>query len=407
MKSFKRSLANFCLFFILLVMAVGCNPAQATPTAISPSSTALPTEAMVATASTPETVEVLDLATPTPENYSLVEKKYLTVEDGIPANLSLTGVWIRNRSRPYLNNIENQIDYGIPLYGGSVLSPYDMAVSPDGKWLAYTDTYLDTSTHKANSKILRVINSAGHSLDMDYWRVDWQSIIGWIDNKHLALIIHGSKTEIVSLNPFKGKWEKIPGLDDYMTDSYWYPIAFNVKLDKVVMKADNKVVLKDVMTGKVLWQSASDNEIVVTWNQDGSTLAVVSSQILYIIDSNQEIANFDLKKLDILETKYMIIHDLIWSPDGKKILITTYNKLLVLDTTLPKITDFCFSDTKMDYGWYTPVWSPDSRFIITYISHWSPPYWHSETLLDIDQGYAYKLPTPRYDQDRIGWLAKP
>lgn len=408
MKSLERFISRAFLF-VIISAAVGCIPAQPTPTEVFPTSAPLSTATIVVPTSTPK-------ASATPTSSVIVdvpvEKKCLILEENIPEDLGLRGVWIRNQEQPYLENLETQVNYGIPLYESSILSTYQNHISPDGKWLAYIDTYFDPLTHKSISQILRVINSAGHSLDMSYWKVDWQSIIGWMDDQHLTLEIYGSKTEIVSLNPFTGEWQKIQGLDEYRIGPYLDTSKINPTLDGIVTKLGNDVVLKDVITGKIGWQKKNRGDYYpyVSWSQDGSTVAISVGYALYIVRDSQELANLYWRKLNAFETGDDSIYYLGWSPDAHKFLIRAGNQLLVLDTTLPKITDFCFSDPNIEYSYSTPFWSPDNRFVITDAVTWMPSYQSYDILLDVDQAHVYKLPTSQssqYGKDYLGWLAAP
>ena len=107
------------------------------------------------------------------------------------------------------------------------ISPYptdigDFVPSPDRKWVAYTaETYTKTrqrydysryyyyfDNYRLNSLTLEVQNAEGRKLDMSYWMVDWQYILGWLDNRHLVLSISKYPAgSVVICNPFTMEWK--------------------------------------------------------------------------------------------------------------------------------------------------------------------------------------------------------
>jgi hypothetical protein len=180
------------------------------------------------------------------------------VEEKCPMISLLSGIWVRNSGSPIwkqwmaVRRKEFRSEEG-----EYSTSRGDMAVSPDGRYLAYIDSYLDDTGNRTKSRILRIINSSGHALPMNYWIVDWQWLIGWTDNQHLA-IFTGSK-EILILDPFTGRWEKLPppawlgkiAYDYYGNDGPFYSPSLN----RILVKPDDSVFeLKDFQTGEVIYE---------------------------------------------------------------------------------------------------------------------------------------------------------
>ena len=120
-----------------------------------------------------------------------IEDRCLALEESLPNDLQLEGAWMRQSGKPYLENLEENLRYRIPLDGGAALHTYNgyWAVSPNGEWLAYLDPILDVSERITRTKgfSLRVIHSSGDFLSMDYWPADFQTIQYWIDKENLLL----------------------------------------------------------------------------------------------------------------------------------------------------------------------------------------------------------------------------
>jgi hypothetical protein len=345
----------------------------------------------------------ISTATASPAVGELREQECIPVEEEMPDNVNLSGIWVRNRGRPYLEPVQGGTAYGIPLKGGGAFStsPDDMAVSPDGKHLAYIDSYLDEDRNSTQSRILRVINSSGRSLSMDYWITNWQWLIGWMDNQHLA-IFTGNK-EFLVLEPFTGKWEKLPKpswLDDREYDYSGYQGPFySPSLKHVLAKPDySSFELKDFRTGETLY---TGNERPmrwgIDWSADSSVLAVGWGQSLKVIRENQEIIALDTTRLGFDQVDFPKL-----SPDGKKLTFTSMfsGKLFVLDIERSEVRKLCTDEFNF---WMPSVWSPDSRFVVQEAEKSYADQF--DILIDIQQMHAYKLVSGRY-QHRLVWLAE-
>ena len=94
----------------------------------------------------------------------VVEGKCMDLEKTLPPGLALTGMWVRNPGAPYLENLENHTRVSIPLKGGGALRngwEGNMAISPDGKLLAYLDGYIKSSGYQTDKWEFRIIQSNG------------------------------------------------------------------------------------------------------------------------------------------------------------------------------------------------------------------------------------------------------
>jgi WD40 repeat protein len=278
-----------------------------------------------------------------------------------------------------------------------------MAISPNGKYLAYIDSYFEAGPH-TKSRILRIINSSGHSLSTDYWTLDWQWLIGWLDDQHLA-VFTGNK-EILVLEPFTGKWERFPKpswLDRIEYDYYGNDGPFySPDLHTMWVKPDDaSLELRDFQTGQTIYTDKGNGYLNVwdlDWSADGSTLAMGVEKSLHVIAGNQQVIEFDVSQLGINSVNYPKL-----SPNGQKLIFTSYGsgKLFLLDIPQLKIKRLCTDE----FDFFTEaVWSPDGHFVVQETRQ--SEFDKFDLLIDIEQLRAYKLPSGQY-QHRLVWLNEP
>ncbi len=369
--------------------------------AILPSAT-LP--ALTNTPAPPPTIESISTSTPQATTELALEQECIPVEETMPGDLNLSGMWVRNAERPYLETMDGQTAYGFPLKGGGILSTSkgDMVISPNGKYLAYIDSYLDETGTHTKSRILRIINSSGRSLPMNYWIIDWQWLIGWTDNQHIA-ILTGSR-EILVLDPFTGRWEKLQAPVWLGRITYDYrgndgPF-YSPGLDRILVKPDHSMFeLKDFQTGQTIYKgNGNPNGLDLDWSANGSTLAMSLGDLLNIITGNQQVmelaaSEFGIERFD----------DPKLSPNGQKLIFTSHwsGKWFLLDIAQAKARKLCSDE--FDY-WESAVWSTDGRFVVQEAD--SPNLGQLDLLIDTQQFRAYKLISGQH-QHRVVWLAEP
>src|SRR5689334_23071501 len=122
-------------FFIIVALIVGCAPAvesSTQPTATPPIVPSATLPVITNTTNPSPTSNILSTSTTQPTPTISIEKDCLTLEDQLPPDLNLTGVWVRQPANPYLENLEEGTKYRVPLYGGGRLEG-NWAISPDGK----------------------------------------------------------------------------------------------------------------------------------------------------------------------------------------------------------------------------------------------------------------------------------
>lgn len=390
---------------LLAMMIAGCAPAKPAPTVPTLPQTALPSAFATATAAP---------ATPS----MTVASRCIPIEDTASDNLPLTGIWVRNEAIPYLEDIATSADKRIPLNGGGIFSTSrgDMAVSPDGKHIAYIDQYFDAVVkYQPTRRVLRVIDSTGHSLQMDFWKEDWQYIIGWVDDQQIALFT--SSEQIVVLNPFSGDWEPFAepawliakGFtgDKYRFDD-WQAPTFTPRLNTVIIPSESGGDdLRDMQSGAVLFHGLSDGGYwTPDWSADPSNWALIAQgDIVTFLQNNHPVAEFDAQAI-VPDIDFL--YDLKLSPDGQKVAFSApephayRTQLLVYDRT-KRAADVICSD-KFEFDWSHIAWSPDSRFLVGEI--YDRTYQDFDVLVDTQQGRAFKLISGRF-QHRILWLPNP
>jgi len=332
-----------------------------------------------------------------------IAQECIPIEEKLPDDLQLSGVWVRNESAPYLESPDQTINRSIPLEGGGRLSPFTgMAISPDRKHLAYIDEYFDIPSNSLVKRILRIINSSGHSLNMDYWKEDWQWLMSWVDNRNLAVFT--AKKEVVILNPFTGELKEI-SRPDWLSygENYWdYPPPFSPTLDWVLDGTRYQGrVLKNFPTGNVIWKAGYAGPS--SWSADGKILAVGTSDGGYVsvVNAGESTTKFNIRKITADP-----IYNISLSPDGQKLAFNTAasfdsDKLFILDLVQQKLSQLCANNIRL---WYELIWSPDNRFVIQEV--YQSYYVEYDLLIDTQQMHAYKLVSGRYNH-RIAWLAKP
>jgi hypothetical protein len=402
----------FGLLIVLMLLVSGYAPTIENveqPTETFASSTALPVIVAAPTSS----------LNPLPSTIK-VEQDCLSLESSLPPDLKLDGVWVRQSGKPYLEILEENIKYRIPLYGGGILAKYEgfWSVSPNGEWLAYIDSILDSSGRITITKglLLRVIHSSGYFLSMDYWPADFQTIQGWIDNENILLRVNHRN---IVLNPFSGKWHELlkpDWLEEKSDGGTWAnPYQYSPRLDRVIENFEDHSEVRDFVSGETLF---GDSELgffgSTTWSLDGSMLflTVGESNIVHILKDDKEILKVDLMEIGIFpQGSYDFITNATWSLDNQRILLETLSKTLVLDIKKQKIYEICFTDENIDKTWGFRgefFSSRDGRYIIIQRSLINEkPYVQTiDILVDIENMRAYRLPNVAY-KDYIGWLTLP
>lgn len=409
---------------ILIALLSACSPRAATlpvPTTIGVATSAPNTP--VVEFPTPTQAPVVDAPAATPENDTeslatkidttiVPEEECINLEQKLPEDLALSGVWVINPGNPYLENLVDHKDYPVTLMGGGGLDTYngELAISPNATLMAYIDKTFDPVYHREDKRMLRVLRSSGQALDMSFWKEEWQWIIGWVDDQNLAVAT--SVSEVVVLNPFTQSmrtfvqpvwvWAKI---EENKKDSYSWNIpsySYSPNLEWFLDSTGrygNSLGIRNVRTGESTLHF--DDVETTSWSADGSALAVVSSSSIQILKNGKQESSFNINGFGLSyygQPKF--------SPDNQKLAFNSSKnntqQLTVLDIAKNKLARLCNDGYKT---WYSDAsWSPDSRYVVEEVHDAS--YQSYDLLVDTQEMRAYLLNSGDY-QHRFAWLAVP
>lgn len=397
MKFHNRHRTSVFRCIVLILLVAGCVPATRNPrplTATNPPPVTL--AAPTATSSPLPTVE--NTLTPTAQARQLQEEVCIPVEENLPQDLALSGVWVRGGKKPYLE----PSGYRIPLKGGGHFStgPFDMAISPDGKYLAYIDSYLDETGQGTSGRILRIVDGSGRSLPMDFWTINWQWLIGWADN-HLAVLTDNQ--ELFLLDPLTGKWEnrsQPSWLGNMEITRYAYqedgPYYYSPSLNSVLIQSGSNLELRDFQSGETIFEANGDLQ-TLGWSAGGSTAVIGLYESLTVVTKDRQVIELDTKELGVNPVLFSKL-----SSDGQKLAFTGLGsgKWFLLDVTQQEFRKLCSEE----FGyWGYAVWSPDNRFVIQEVSESNSGEF--DLLIDTQEMHAYKLASG--SQHRQAWLIEP
>ena len=418
MHFYRSRLKLFNTLVVLMLSIASCTPdnveTNVTTNASSPTVTAAPNT------STPLPIPSPTLSlTPTIQ----IEDRCLTLEESLPNDFQLEGVWVRQESKPYLENLVENTKYRVPFEGGGWLYNYEgyWSVSPNGEWLAYIDTVLDATGRAARKKgdLLKVIHASGYFLSMDYWPMTNQSIQGWVDDKNLLLKL--DQRSIV-LNPFSGKWHELiqpDWLSSLTVDNPWQYESkkYSPHLESVIVNQADHFEIRDLISGNTLFR---DDELglydKIAWSPDVSMLAIATKDgsNISIFHNNEKILTLDLLKDPSLTSRVGnlgYISKLEWSLNNQRLLVNyLFGNILLLDVKEQKLYKACVDNKEINIAgfWEGFLSSKTGQYIVipVYIRDKNFKLDEFDVLIDTNTLRAYKLPTSKYN-GRIGWLALP
>jgi hypothetical protein len=321
----------------------------------------------------------------------------------------------------------------------------EFSVSPNQRWIAYYEGEFNQSD--ANLIVAGVNNQI-------YKTLPWESAWGafrWLDNERLIIrtipqsepnSVTNHNTDFLVFNPFTGERQTVKV--DYPNIYNLYPLpdwdgwgvtVYNQTLTQVVyLEGDVSgplyYVLWDLQKKSQITnlQIVGDLDANPRWSPDGEQFAVAPSLFskmkqypsyeLYSVTKDG-----DTKQLTYLADYYpwVYIADLSWSPDSRYIAFwfshwqqsesPSYQSagdryLAVLDTETGLVTDYCINgenDASIGLRIYPPpLWSPDSKQVVIQSQVTEDSF--KTILIDIQENRAVHIAD---DLTPVGWMVSP
>jgi hypothetical protein len=279
------------------------------------------------------------------------------------------------------------------------------------------------------------------------WESEWGAF-SWLDNENLIIrtIPQGEPNSVVNynpdflvLNPFTGKMQIVKV--DYPNIYNLSPMvglrvsAYNLTLTRVVyleggVSGPFYYVLWDIQHKSQVtnFQISDDFNVIPCWSLDGKQFAFAPSLASKIKEyPSYELFGVteagDIKQLTHLTDYYpwVYIEDLSWSPDSRYIAFwfthwqqseqPSYDTLgdrylAVLDTTTDLVTSYCISGEKnATIGirkYPAPLWSPDSKQIVVQSQTEKDSF--QAILVDVQDNRAFHIGD---NLEPVGWMTSP
>jgi hypothetical protein len=362
------------------------------------------------------------------------EQQCLSMVDHLPDGLSLPGALLLNNLKTYssvLFDLEKKQYSQSPVpfqYSGN----YNQKVftSPNSKWVAYLVVDLDETGYQEKSRILHVKDLLGQEQDLSFWLVDWQYVVGWIDDRQIALSTPGNPQGAVTLlNPFTGKSQLVASqqLKDLRLPGTTLPDAafYNTNLTYAVVPsgaciqgcASGTWTLFDPLGQRQIWEGDTKYGAFPKWSPDGKRLAIYAD----LADGEKPGVTGKIQVIDTLGNVTPVTNQVnapddlrntfAWSPDSHTIVAwfglesapETRAELAVIDVGARHVTDLCLQTDRAWHGAQAPVWSPDGRY--TAVSVYDNNIDTIRTIIvDIEDKKGYVV-----DEGIIpmGWMVKP
>jgi len=447
-KFIRVSTGFFAIIFLAVPLCTGCgklieSPApQITPkpAIILPSPTIFKVSTNIpvspVSTSSPISTGVSQTATPvnlpnstTPSTYDF-QKNCLTVEDHLPGDVSLPGYLILNNNKTWITTffeLQKNRRHLSPL-SPKVLyinHPENISISPNGKWIAYLESIIDESGYRTSGLKLGVMDVEGRRLDLSYWTINNQSLIGWLDTQRLVLSIPGYPIGTITiLNPFNGKTQFVnSNFPNLYRKLYWeFPnqVLYNQALsDAVYYDSSRKWALFDLDTRKILWRSDETYDNIPIWSPDGTMVAIYGNfetidhdtlgQLLIVGQDGQLISATGITQIDSFTFK-----NFSWSPNSQYIAAwmmlnpnkndsVTNKNLVLMDVEKRQLAYLCIeSEYTYYYPFIPPVWSPDNQFVAISVERKDNFAWDT-VIIDITHNRAYKM----FEYEiPIAWMVK-
>ena len=325
----------------------------------------------------------------------------------------------------------------------------NFAVSPNRTWIAYNASQLDENMTYVFDNL--VVAGANNQI---YKTLPWESEWGtfrWLDNERLIIRMIRQvepdasvnyNPDFLVFNPFTGERQILkvdyPNIDNaFPVPNWdgWGVTVYNPTLTRVVyfqgdVSGPLYYVLWDVQHKSQItnFQIIGDLEAIPRWSPHGEQFAFAPS----LFSKMKEFPSYELygvtkhgdtKQLTHLTDYYpwVYIADLNWSPDSRYIAFwfshwqqnesPSYESagdryLAVLDTETGLVTDYCINgenDASIGVRIYPPpLWSPDSKQVVIQSQVTEDSF--KTILVDIQENRAFHIAD---DLEPVGWMTSP
>ena len=363
--------------------------------------------------------------TPTPfvKPTSIVQESCVQVVSNLDSQLSFKGTLVvhnEDKDKTYFLNLENGQKRTFATFSPQGrFSPqswsWEYAFSPDGKWMAYGEIYLNETGSQIIEKQVHIIAADGRRNYFPYWPNEKVDIVGWLNNDQLALYrAWGPEGEIIVLTPLTGEFITFkPTVPSKLITLWSFLPQYNSTVDHV---------LYDVLgPGYEIWNLNSKQKVweiqyepnsfvpYPKWSPSGNEIAFVlpegRTQNLYrtdLIGNEKQVTFLE----DSYDPPYSAVDQFYWSPDGNLIAVwlkirnKEQRNLALLDIRTQEIRNLCITDDGNGYDNFDNnfiVWNANSQqFAI------SGTYEFNDTVIvDIATNIAYLISE---NERPIGWM---
>ncbi len=364
-----------------------------------------------------------------------IEKRCTTLGGELPGDAALPGTLA-------LVNIHEFTSLALDLENGRYKPspiPYQYAhnynqkvfTSPDGQWAAYLAIEIDETGYREKSRILHVVDTAGRQVKMTAWQVDWQYLIGWVDDEHLAISTPDTpKGGITLLNPFTKEILRVKESLKSYADSETYRLpasaSFNAAASLAVYPASecqgncSKTAwsLSELARNSATWYQDNPFGALPKWSPDGHKIAIFgdfskdgqgeAQASLLTADANGNV----IPVTGQLAAPADLRNSFAWSPGSDKIVAwlginasggRTGAELALIDVLNQHTTTLCLHSDQPKAGYQAPVWSPDGRYFA--VAVYDREKGTTQTVIvDMVQRKAYPI---KGEYIPLGWMTNP
>jgi hypothetical protein len=365
---------------------------------------------------------------------NIVLSPCIPVEESLPDDVDIPWNLLVGGNPLYVFYPENGATEEISHFGERTPDGREIHISPDGKWLAYTNltrTKLfvePTETLLTNEDLNRIVLNKGFSF----------FLLRWVSNQNILAIYARSENSLwfptVFLNPFTGEEHEfsIEDMPNYLDNHYGgavfathYQHSGELVPDPTMKKLiypekwgeDYGVVntLWDIETEKPLARLNFRPGIYLDplWAQDGSDVLLVApnqdgGEEWFLVTADGAITQVT-QFGGFLQAHSYYLYDASRSFDGRYLVFQLiYNQpdeiieYILLDLKSNALEGYCIPLSTQNPNVKPPAWSPDSKYLV--ISDVDRYNNGDVVLVDVESKKAYKIAK---EMSIIGWIVKP